>query len=215
MPTIIHDKKLTIVISFFNVDKKNQAALINAQIENSQKMMEKKGFVSANLHKSYDGLSVVNYSQWSTYNSYKEAANVGNSDALKIGEKIFEIADQDSNIYELVFSAGSNSTTISKNVAHITVINKFSVEPNNQNLLLKHLDDLRMVVEKLTGFISANIHKSIDGTRVVSYAQWKSKENYQAVYTNLEAKHHLDEIKKISKFNWNFYEVVYTTAYNQ
>jgi heme-degrading monooxygenase HmoA len=211
MPTIIRDKKLTIVISFFNVDKKNQAALINAQIENSQKMMEKKGFVSANLHKSYDGLSIVNYSQWSTHNSYKEVTNVRISDVQQIGEKIFAIADQDNNIYELVFSAGSNPTTISKNAALITIINKFSVEPNNQNILLKHLDDLRMIVEKLTGFISANVHKSIDGTRVVSYAQWKSKENYQAVYTNLEAKNHLDEIKKISKFNWNFYEVVYIT----
>lgn len=211
MPTITRDKKLTIVISFFNVDKKNQAALINAQIKNSQKIMEKKGFVSVNLHKSYDDLSVVNYSQWSTYNSYNEVTNVRNFDDPQIGEKIFEIADEDSNIYELVFSTGSNPATISKNATFITVINKFSVEPNNQNMLLKYLDNLRMVVEKLTGFISANVHKSIDGTRVVSYAQWKSKENYQAVYTNLEAKHHLDEIKKISNFNWNFYEVVYTT----
>lgn len=174
-------------------------------------MMEKKGLFSVNLHKSYDGLSVVNYSQWSTYDSYKDATNIRNSDVLKIGEKIFEIADQDSKIYELVFSTGSKPATISKNAALITIINKFSVEPNNQNMLLKYLDDLRMVVEKLTGFISANVHKSIDGTRIVSYAQWKSKENYQAVYTNLEAKQHLDEIKKISKFNWNFYEVVYTT----
>lgn len=172
--------------------------------------MEKKGLFSVKLHKSYDGLSVVNYSQWSTYD-YKDATNIRNSDVLKIGEKIFEIADQDSKIYELVFSTGSKPATISKNAALITIINKFSVEPNNQNMLLKYLDDLRMVVEKLTGFISANVHKSIDGTRIVSYAQWKSKENYQAVYTNLEAKQHLDEIKKISKFNWNFYEVVYTT----
>lgn len=213
MPIITPDKKLTIVISIFNVDKKNQAALINAQIENSQKMMEKKaGFISVNLHKSYDGLSVVNYSQWSTHNSYKEATDVRNSGDLQIGKKIFEIVDQDNNIYELVFSAGSIPATISKNAALITVINKFSVEPNNQKILLKYLDHLRMVVEKLSGFISANVHKSIDGTRVVSYAQWKSKENYQAVYTNLEAKHHLDEIKKISKFNWNFYEVVYTSS---
>ena len=212
MPSIIRDKKLTIIISIFQVDKKNQTALINAEIINSQNIMRKKiGFVSANLHKSYDGLSVVNYSQWSTRKPYEEVINVRNSDNLQIGEKIFEIADQDSNIYELVFSAGSVPTEISKNASLVTVVNKFSVEPKNQKILLKYLDDLRMVVEKLPGFISANVHKSIDGTRVVSYAQWKSKENYQAVYTNLEAKYHLDDIKKISKFSWNFYEVVYTT----
>lgn len=211
MPSIIHDKKLTIIISIFQVDKKNQTALINAEIVNSQNIMRKKiGFVSANLHKSYDGLSVVNYSQC-TRKPYEEVIKVRNSDNLQIGEKIFEIADQDSNIYELVFSAGSVPTQISKDTSLVTVVNKFSVEPKNQKILLKYLDDLRMVVEKLPGFISANVHKSIDGTRVVSYAQWKSKENYQAVYTNLEAKYHLDDIKKISKFSWNFYEVVYTT----
>ncbi len=73
------------------------------------------------------------------------------------------------------------------------------------------LDNLRAVVEKQHGFISANVHRSFEGTRIVSYAQWKTKEEYQAVYTNSEAKPILDEIKKISKFSWNLYEVVYTS----
>ena len=212
MPTISLESKNSSVILIFQVDPKNQSALIEAGIENSQRVMAKKpGFISASFHKSFDGTSVVNYSQWENRKSYEDAINFLTLDEVQIGEKIFDIADPDWNVYELVFSAGTNPTRISKDANIITVINKFSVEPENHKRLLQLLDDLRAVVEKQPGFISANVHKSFEGTRIVSYAQWDTKEDYQAVYTNSDAKPILDEIKKISKFSWNLYEVVYTS----
>jgi len=212
MPTISLKNKLPSVILIFQVDQKNQSALIEAGIENSKKVMEKKpGFVSASFHKSFDGTSVVNYSQWDNRKSYEDAINFLNPDEVAIGEKIFDIADPDWNIYELVFSAGTDPTKILQDAKLVTVINKFSVEPENHQKLIELLDDLRKIVEKQTGFVSANVHKSFDGNRIVSYAQWKTKEDYQAVYTNSSAKPILDEIKKISKFSWNLYEVVYTS----
>ena len=212
MPTISSNNKLSSVILIFQVDAKNQSALIEAGIENSKKVMEKKqGFVSSSFHKSFDGTSVVNYSQWETRKSYEDAINFLNPDEVQIGEKIFDIADPDWNIYELVFSAGTNPTKILKDANLVTVINRFSVEPENQKKLLQLLDDLKVVVERQPGFISANVHRNFEGTRIVSYAQWDTKEDYQAVYTISEAKPILDEIKKISKFSWNLYDVVYTS----
>ena len=212
MPTISLDNKLSNTILIFQVDPKNQSALIDAGIENSKKVMENKlGFVSTCFHKSFDGTSVVNYSQWENHKSYVDAINFLNLDEVAIGGKIFDIADPDWNIYELVFSAGTNPTRILKDSNLVTVVNLFSVKPENQKKLLQLLEDLRVVVEKLPGFISANVHRSFEGTRIVSYAQWNTKEAYQAVYTNSDAKPILDEIKKISKFSWNFYEVVYTS----
>ncbi len=212
MPIISRDNKLATVILIFQVEPKMQSALIDAAKENSQKVMENKpGFISTNLHKSFDGTSMVIYAQWDSRKSYDEAINFLKSDEVKIGEKIFDIADPDWNLYELVFSAGKSPTIISQNANLVTVINKFSVEPENQKQLVKILDNLRAVVEKLPGFISANVHGSLDGTRVVSYAQWNTKEDYQAVYTDSEANPLLDEIKKFSKFSWNIYEVVYST----
>jgi heme-degrading monooxygenase HmoA len=211
LPEISLNNKLSSIFLIFQVEPKNQSALIEAGIENSKKVMEKKpGFVSASFHKSFDGTSMVNYSQWENRKSYEDAINFLNQDEVAIGGKIFDIADPDWNIYELVFSAGTNPTIISTNANLITVINKFSVKPENNKKLLQFLDDLRIVVEKLPGFISANVHKSFEGTRIVSYAQWNTKEDYQEVYTNSQAKTILDEIKKISKFSWNLYEVVYT-----
>ena len=212
MPTISLGNKISSVILIFQVDPKDQSNLIEAGIENSKKVMEKKpGFISASFHKSYDGTSMVNYSQWDNRKSYEDAINFLNPDEVQLGEKIFDIADPDWNIYELVFSAGTDPTIISKEANLVTVINKFSVEPENHKRLLQLLDDLRVVVEKQPGFISANVHRSFEGTRIVSYAQWSTKENYQAVYTNSDAKPILDEIKKISKFSWNLYEIVYTS----
>ena len=212
MPTISLDNKLSSTILIFQVDPKNQSALIDAGIENSKKVMEKKtGFVSTSFHKSFDGTSVVNYSQWENSKSYVDAINFLNLDEVAIGWKIFDIADPDWNIYELVFSAGTNPTRISKDGNLVTVVNMFSVKPENQKKLLQLLEDLRAVVEKLPGFISANVHRSFEGTRIVGYAQWNTKESYQAVYTNLDVKPILDEIKKISKFSWNLYDVVYTS----
>ncbi len=213
MPIISAENKLVTVILIFPVDPKLQTDLVDTAKENSQNVMEKKpGFISASLHKSFDGTSVVNYAQWETRKSYEEAINFLKPDEVKVGEKIFDIADPDWNIYDLVFSAGKTPTIISQDSNLVTVINKFSVEPENQKKLVKLLDDLREVVEKLPGFISANVHRSLDGTRVVSYAQWNSTEDYQAVYTNSQAIPLLEEIKKISKFTWNVYEVVYSTG---
>jgi heme-degrading monooxygenase HmoA len=211
LPTISTENKIATVILIFQVDPKMQILLIDAVKENSQKVMEKKpGFISTNLHKSFDGTSVVNYAQWETRKSYEEAINFLKPDEVKTGEKIFDIADPDWNIYDLVFSAGRTPTLISQDINLVTVINKFSMEPENQKKLVNLLDDLRQVVEKLPGFISANVHRSLDGTKVISYAQWNSKEDYQAVYTNSQAIPLLGEIKKISKFTWNVYEVVYS-----
>ena len=212
MPIISLNNKLSSTILIFQVDPKNLSALIDAGIENSKKVREKKtGFVSTSFHKSFDGTSVVNYYQWENHKSYVDAINFLNLDEVAIGGKIFDIADPDWNIYELVFSAGTNPTRISKDANLVTVVNMFSVKPENQKKLLQLLEDLRVVVEKQPGFISANVHRSFEGTRIVSYAQWNTKETYQAVYTNSDARPILDEIKKISKFSWNLYEVVYTS----
>lgn len=213
MPVISPENEIIAVILVFKVNQENQQALIDAGVDNSQRVMEKKsGFISVSFHKSFDGTSVVNYAQWESRKSYEDAINFLNSEEVKIGEKIFELADPDWNIYELAFSSGATPSVISKDTDIVTVINLFSVESKNQKQLIDILKLFsNQFVEKQTNFISANVHRSLDGKRVLSYAQWKSKESYQAIYANVDAKPFLDDIRKISTFNWNFYKVVYTS----
>jgi quinol monooxygenase YgiN len=92
----------------------------------------------------------------------------------------------------------------------ITLINVFVVDDlKNQAKLVKVLQEAtESVIQSLPGFISANIHKSLDGTRVVNYAQWKSKDDLEAMLQNPDAREHLDECFKLSQPDPHLYEVV-------
>lgn len=70
--------------------------------------------------------------------------------------------------------------TITEDGGVVTLTNVFSCEPQNQ----QHLIDAWIratedTLGKLPGIISASLHRSKDGTRVVNYAQWKSSENWE------------------------------------
>ncbi len=47
------------------------------------------------------------------------------------------------------------------------------------------------VMRHRPGFVSANIHASLDGTRVVNYAQWRSREDFQAMLDDPIAQEHM------------------------
>ncbi len=53
------------------------------------------------------------------------------------------------------------------------------------------------MIRYLPGFISANLHRSIDGTKVINYAQWESPEALDAMRRNPEAAAHLRALGQI------------------
>jgi heme-degrading monooxygenase HmoA len=61
----------------------------------------------------------------------------------------------------------------------VTLINTFTVDPGNQqrlvDLLIRATDGF---VSRASGFISSTLHRSVDGTKVAMYAQWRSVEDY-------------------------------------
>lgn len=102
-------------------------------------------------------------------------------------------------------------TAISKNADVVTLINVFIVEPENQQLLIDLLvEATEEVMHKVPGFISANIHKSLDGTHVTNYAQWRSLEEFRAIFKNPDVLAHMPAIGKIAKSDPTLYEVCYT-----
>ena len=99
--------------------------------------------------------------------------------------------------------------TIAKDKDVVTLINVFTVAPENQQRLVDVLvDATQTVMRKQPGFISANIHRSLDGTRVTNYAQWRSKEAFEAMLRDREAAEHMGEAAKIAeRFEPHLYEV--------
>lgn len=66
--------------------------------------------------------------------------------------------------------------------------------------------------EARAGFVSASIHKSLDGVRVANYAQWRKREDFEAMMKSPEAKKHMEPIAKIAKFDAHLYEVSETMS---
>ncbi len=103
------------------------------------------------------------------------------------------------------------NATISLDADLVTLVNVFKVEPKNQQQLVDMLiDATEEVMGKLPGFISANIHKSLDGEWVTNYAQWKSVEDFRAIFKNPDAREHMPKIGAIAESSPVLYEVCYT-----
>ena len=101
-------------------------------------------------------------------------------------------------------------TTIAQDQELVTLINIFKVAPENQQRLVELLIvATEEVMYKLPGFISANIHKSLDGTRVTNYAQWRSIEDFKAIFRTPEATAHMPAITQIAESEPVLYEVSY------
>jgi quinol monooxygenase YgiN len=62
-------------------------------------------------------------------------------------------------------------------------------------------------VRKIEGFISASLHRSMDGSKVTMYAQWRSLEHYQKMRSNPTASPYLEQALEIAKFDPGMYEV--------
>jgi quinol monooxygenase YgiN len=102
-------------------------------------------------------------------------------------------------------------TTISAENSYLTLINVFTVDPANQQKLVELLTlATDGSVKNITGFISASLHRSIDGAKVTMYAQWRSAEDYQNMRNNPAASPYLEEALKIATFEPGMYEVVKT-----
>jgi len=93
----------------------------------------------------------------------------------------------------------------------VTLINVFTVEPGKQpeliELLIKATEGS---VRHAPGFLSATLHRSLDGTKVTMYAQWRSNEEYQAMRKDPGPLPYLQQALAIAKFEPGMYEAVQT-----
>ena len=93
----------------------------------------------------------------------------------------------------------------------VTLINVFTVEPSGQQELVALLSRATEgSVRHAAGFVSARLHRSLDGTKVTMYAQWRSVEDCQAMRADLTPLPYLQQALAIAKFEPGIYEVVQT-----
>lgn len=91
------------------------------------------------------------------------------------------------------------TTTIDPNLDLMTLINVFEVDPTRCDELVENLVTATdETISAFDGFVSANIHRSDDRTRVVNYAQWSSRTAYQAMLGHPDVRPHLESAAAIA-----------------
>ncbi|MDQ2789532.1 MAG: antibiotic biosynthesis monooxygenase [Actinomycetota bacterium] len=89
-----------------------------------------------------------------------------------------------------------------------TLINVFTVTRETQQPLVDLLTEAtEQVMRHRPGFVSANIHASLDGTRVVNYAQWRSRDDILAMLDDPTAREHMSATEFLGIAEPLLYEV--------
>jgi quinol monooxygenase YgiN len=99
--------------------------------------------------------------------------------------------------------------TITTGDRPMTVINVFTVAPAQQERLIELLTQAtESSIRHAPGFVSAALHRSLDGNEVTMYAQWATPEHYEQMRARPDASPFLAEALTIARFDPGFYEVV-------
>ncbi|RWC25619.1 antibiotic biosynthesis monooxygenase family protein [Mesorhizobium sp.] len=99
---------------------------------------------------------------------------------------------------------------IRANTGVITQINVFTVPEGGQQALIELLREAAMSCRGIPGWMSASLHRSLDGTRVVNYAQARDQAAMRHVFEHLQANGFLERNKTLGLAHPGLYEVALT-----
>ncbi|MFC5354355.1 antibiotic biosynthesis monooxygenase family protein [Azospirillum himalayense] len=103
-----------------------------------------------------------------------------------------------------------NTAVIDPQSSCLTLINVYEVEPEKQADLAKVLSEsTENTIRHQPGFLSVCIHSSLDGKKIVNYAQWASKEHFEAFMRRPETQ---EQLKKFAGLATSVMPSLYTVS---
>lgn len=99
-------------------------------------------------------------------------------------------------------------TSLSLDNSLTTVIIIFTVKPEQQLELIDAIKEFLETVKIQPGFVSANLHQSIDGVKVANYAQWENIETFQAFRNNQDIQAKAAKLFEFDTPDSHVYEIV-------
>ena len=154
-----------------------------------------------------DGVRVFKYAQWRTQAEYEAFAQSPQDQA--IGAKFSQFQLLDSHIYEVVISKPDDAPLkIAKgDLIHLA---EFRVKPENQQRLIELERENVVLALEHPDLLSANFHRSLDGTRTANYGQWRSLDNFEALLKEPKYESVREYWKGLAENEFHLYEVVFT-----
>jgi antibiotic biosynthesis monooxygenase (ABM) superfamily enzyme len=101
-------------------------------------------------------------------------------------------------------------TTIDNTQPLVALINVHICKPEDQEQLVELLTEgVETIYRHLPGFISASIHKSLDGVRVTNYAQYQSRKDVEVAWKDPSIPAFAERVSVlVESFDAHLYEVV-------
>lgn len=169
------ENHLVTVIILFKV-KAGQQIGVNEKVKQLLEIAKHQpGFVSANIHRSLDGLKIANYAQWENEAALDTFRNLPETQALAVPLQDL-VEDIDSHLYEIVASESKVGVPQIKAGEYFVHFAEFRMLAENQPRMVELAKEHVGPAMSLEGLVSANFHRSLDGERVINYGQWKNEE---------------------------------------
>jgi Antibiotic biosynthesis monooxygenase len=92
----------------------------------------------------------------------------------------------------------------------VTQINTFTVPEGGQQALIDLLTEAARFASEAPGWVSASLHRSRDGSRVVNYAQCEDIDSALLVIKRLREAGFLDRNSALGEAHPGLYDVVFT-----
>lgn len=102
---------------------------------------------------------------------------------------------------------------IRKDDGIVTQITTVKMDPENQSEVLKLMTERARFMATQPGFVSVSLHRSSDGSHVVNYVQWTSRDKLTAAHHNPEFRNKWPRFGElVEDVEPCLYEVVLTEA---
>jgi hypothetical protein len=98
------------------------------------------------------------------------------------------------------------ATTIDADVEPVVLINVFKVQPDKQDALIELLTILTEAQIGLPGFMSATLHRGLNGKTVANHAVWRSVADWKAMTRDPAVAAAMSPIMAIATFEPHLYE---------
>lgn len=170
MISIAKNNPVLASIDIFPVEPEQQHLLVDSLIDDIKTAFKQQpGFVAAAVHRSRDGLRVVNYVQWQTQNDYE--AYINNSEIPSLSSRLSAFPAPNSQLYEIFISEPADSQmTISTNIQGLINFGIFKLRnPQDQPHFLDATKEAVQLVARQPGLVTTHFHRSLDGAMAVNY----------------------------------------------
>lgn len=171
----------TVLVSEWKVGtSERQRALVEAFVAAWEGAAWPQGLLSVNLFLSIDGETVLNYAQWTGDEAYHEfVRRFRQSRAEQIDHAVPGIERSGPFSYWLYRSGVRSDAPVPGCVVIVSVEFDGPDEQRQRRWVDTVFEALDAETEPHPGGISGHFHLSIDGTRVLNYAEWTSEEAHR------------------------------------